>query len=166
MKTLYIIRHGKSDWNDPTLNDFERPLNKRGTENAPFMGKLLAHNNIHPDLIVSSPAVRAKMTAKEIAKKVGYDTKEIVYDEGLYMADANTIEEILKQISSSKKTVFLIGHNPGITLFADYVSGYEIDNIPTCGIVCVTLSNNGWKSLGKSTAKFVSFEYPKKYKES
>lgn len=165
MKTLYLIRHGKSDWSDPSLNDFERPLNKRGEKNAPFMGELLAQNNVHPDLIVSSPAVRAKMTAKEIAKKVGYDTKEIVYEEGLYMADVDKIEEVLQKISSSKKSVFIIGHNPGLTRFAEYISGYEIDNIPTCGIVCVTLKSNGWKSLGRGAAQFVSFEYPKKHKE-
>jgi phosphohistidine phosphatase len=166
MKTLYIIRHAKSDWNDPSLSDFERPLNKRGQKNAPFMGELLAHNNVHPDLIVSSPAVRAKMTAQEIAKKVGYDTKEIVYAEGLYLADIDAIEEVLKKAPSSKNTVLLVGHNPGLTLFAEYISGYDIDNIPTCGIFCVTLKNDDCKSIGKGMAEFVSFDYPKKHKES
>lgn len=165
MKTLYIIRHGKSDWSDPSLNDFERPLNKRGKKNALFMGEVLAQKKVHPDLIVSSPALRAKMTAKEIAKKVGYNTKKIVYEEGLYMADINQIEDVLKKISSSKKSVFIVGHNPGFTRFAEYISGYEIDNIPTCGIFCVTFKSDDWQSIKKETAKFISFEYPKKYKE-
>ncbi|MDP3464724.1 MAG: histidine phosphatase family protein [Sulfuricurvum sp.] len=166
MKTLYIIRHAKSDWNDLSLSDFERPLNKRGQKNTLFMGELLAHNNVHPDLIVSSPAVRAKATAKEIAKIVNYDTKKIVYEDTLYMADVNAIEGVLKKISSSKKTVFIIGHNPDLTLFAEYISGYDIDNIPTCGIFCVTLKNDDWQSIGRNMAEFVSFDYPKKHEDS
>ncbi|MDP3464722.1 MAG: histidine phosphatase family protein [Sulfuricurvum sp.] len=166
MKTLYIIRHAKSDWDDLSLSDFERPLNKRGEKNALFMGELLTHNNVHPDLIVSSPAVRAKTTAKEIAKKVNYDTKKIVYAEGLYLADVDTIEGVLKKVSSSKKTVFIVGHNPGLTLFAEYISGYDIDNIPTCGIFCVKLKNDDWKSIGRGMAEFVSFDYPKKHRDS
>jgi phosphohistidine phosphatase len=166
MKTLYIIRHAKSDWNDLSLSDFERPLNKRGEKNALFMGELLAQHKIHPDLIVSSPAIRAKTTAKKIAQKVDYDTKEIVYEEGLYLADVDTIKEVLKNVPSSKNTVFLVGHNPGLTLFATHISGYDIDNIPTCGIFCVTLKNDDWKSIGKGAAEFISFEYPKKYRDS
>lgn len=165
MKTLYIIRHAKSEWTDLSLSDFERPLNKRGEKNVLFMGKLLSQQKIHLDLIVSSPAVRAKITAQEIAKRVGYDTKEIVYAEGLYLADVDTIEEVLKKAPSSKNTVLLIGHNPGLTLFAEYISGYNIDNIPTCGIFCVTLKNDDWKSIGRGMAEFVSFDYPKKHED-
>lgn len=163
MKTLYIIRHAKSDWNDPSLSDFQRPLNKRGQKNAPFMGEMLAHNNIHPDLIVSSPAVRAKTTAQEIAHKVEYESKKIIYEDELYMGGVDEIEGILKKIPDSTHTVFLIAHNPGLTHFAEYVSGYAIDNIPTCGIFCVRLKDNTWKSIGKNAARYVSFEYPKKY---
>ncbi|MGZ8556143.1 MAG: SixA phosphatase family protein, partial [Sulfuricurvum sp.] len=162
MKTLYIIRHAKSDWNDLSLSDFERPLSKRGEKNVFFMGESLSQQKINPDLIISSPAVRAKITAKEIAKKVGYNTKEIVYAKGLYLADVDTIEEILKKVPSSKNTIFIVGHNPGLTLFAEYISGYTIDNIPTCGIFCVTLKEDDWKSIGRGMAKFVSFDSPKK----
>lgn len=165
MKTLYIIRHAKSDWNNPFLRDYERPLNKRGTKNAPFMGEVLAQKHIHPDLILSSGAVRAKTTARIIAEKVGYDTEKIVYEESLYLADETAIERLLKNIPSSKKSVFLVGHNPGLTLFAEYISGHEIGNIPTCGIVTVKLKQDDWKSLGRKSAEFISFDYPKKYKK-
>lgn len=163
MKTLYIIRHAKSDWNDPTLSDFQRPLNKRGQKNAPFMGEMLAHNQIHPDLIISSPAVRAKTTAEEIAQKVGYGCEKIIYEDALYMGDVDEIEGILKKISDSNQIVFLIAHNPGLTHFAEYVSGYAIDNIPTCGIFCVRLKDDAWKSIGKDSVCYVSFDYPKKH---
>lgn len=164
MKTLYIIRHAKSDWDDPSLTDFQRPLNKRGKKNAPFMGEILAHNKVHPDLIISSPAVRAKTTSQEIARKVGYDSQKIIYEEDLYMGGVEEIEAVLKKIPASKNTVFLIAHNPGLTLFAEYISGYAIDNIPTCGVFCVKQKKNGWRSIGRDSAEYVSFDYPKKFK--
>ncbi|MDP3300405.1 MAG: histidine phosphatase family protein [Sulfuricurvum sp.] len=165
MKTLYIIRHAKSDWSNPLLSDFDRPLNKRGEKSAPFMGNVLAKAHIHPDLILSSPAVRAQMTAIEIAIKVGYDSDSIVYNERLYAADCTAIERVLQSISSNHKTVFLIGHNPGLTEFAQYISGHSIENIPTCGIVCMTLKEDDWNSIGKNSTQFISFDYPKKHKE-
>ncbi|MCK5293309.1 MAG: histidine phosphatase family protein, partial [Arcobacteraceae bacterium] len=79
-KKLYIIRHAKSSWKDFTLDDFDRPLNKRGRLNAPFMGKILKGKNIIPDIILSSPALRAKTTAKIIANEIGF-SKSIIYDE-------------------------------------------------------------------------------------
>jgi len=164
MKMLYIIRHAKSDWSDPSLSDFQRPLNKRGKKDAPLMGEQLGKNGVHPDLILSSPAVRAKMTIEAIADKVGYKTERIVYDETLYMADMDTILRVLKQTPYSKNTVFIVGHNPELTLFAEYISGYEIDNIPTCGLFCVKLKGDDWQNLGKESAEIVSFDYPKKHK--
>lgn len=165
MKTLYIIRHAKSDWGNPLLSDFDRPLNKRGEKSAPFMGNILAKAHIHPDLILSSPAVRARMTAIEIAKKVGYKDDSIVYNETLYEADYTAIERVLQSIPSIQETVFLIGHNPGLTKFAQYISGHSIQNIPTCGVVCMKLQKEDWNSIGKNSALFVSFDYPKKHKE-
>lgn len=165
MKTLYLIRHAKSDWDNPLLSDFDRPLNKRGKKNAPFMGNVLAKARIRPDLILSSPAVRAQMTAIEIAKKVGYKDDSIVYNETLYEADCTAIEYVLQSIPFTQKTVFLIGHNPGLTEFAQYISGYRIENIPTCGIVCVKLQKDDWSSITENSAQFISFDYPKKHKE-
>lgn len=165
MKTLYLIRHAKSEWGNPLLSDFDRPLNKRGKKNAPFMGNVLAKAHILPDLILSSPAVRARMTAIEIAEKVGYKTDSIVYNETLYEADYTAIERVLQSIPSTQKTVFLIGHNPGLTEFAQYINGYFIENIPTCGVVCMKLQKDDWNSIGKNSAQFISFDYPKKHKE-
>lgn len=166
MKTLYLIRHAKSDWSNPLQSDFDRPLNKRGDKDAPFMGSILAKAHVHPDLILSSPAARAKKTVVEIAKQINYNTHLIRYDETLYEADIMTIEHVVKSIPPTKKTVFILGHNPGLTEFAKYISGYFIENIPTCGIVCVKLKEDDWKSIGKNSTLFVSFDYPKKHKKS
>jgi len=162
-KRLYLIRHAKSDWSDPLQNDFDRPLNERGNSNVPMMGKRLAHQGIKPDLIVSSPAVRARMTATQIAEQIGYDTKKIVYDPSLYLADVTAIQNVLQALPDSVQTVFLIGHNPGLTEFAEYISGHGVDNIPTCGIFEVRF-DGWWHTLARKSAEFVSFDYPKKHR--
>lgn len=128
------------------------------------MGKILAKNHVHPDIILSSPALRAKSTAKFIAEEIGYDTKKIVYEGDLYLADRVVIEQILKKIPPLFTTAFVIGHNPGLTLFAEYISGCEVNNIPTAGIIAVRLKYDDWKSLGKESVDVVFFDYPKKHR--
>ncbi len=166
MKTLYLIRHAKSDWSDPALSDFDRPLNKRGVKNAPFMGKILSKQGVHPDRILTSPALRAKMTAESIAQKVGYDISDIVYERSLYLADPETIESVLHSLSPSTQNVFLIGHNPGLTEFAEYLTGQSFGNIPTCGIVAAALVTDSWKEVQKNSAKLLFFDYPKKHSQT
>lgn len=165
MKKLYIIRHAKSDWGDLSLNDYDRPLNKRGKKDAPMMGKILAEQGIRPDLILSSPACRALTTAQTIAEEVGYDDKNIVYQESLYLASPEEIENILRSLPSSAQTVFIIGHNPGLSEFAEYVCAEAIGNIPTCGIVELILNEETWQSIGKRSVTLASFDYPKKHKK-
>ncbi|PLY04611.1 MAG: phosphohistidine phosphatase [Arcobacter sp.] len=160
MKKLYLIRHAKSDWSNPSLDDFDRPLNKRGKNNAPFMGNILHKKGICPDLIVSSPAYRARTTATKIAKKVRYH-EEIIFNEYLYEASLKTMLEILNFIDDSYDSVFIIGHNPALNLLAFYLIDFN-DNIPTTGIIEIEFSCNSWREAKKSNAKFVSFEYPKK----
>lgn len=164
MKTLYLIRHAKSDRSDPSLNDFERPLNKRGEHDAPFMGHILAKAGVHPDLILSSPALRAKTTAVLIAKQIQFATDKIEYAESLYLADADTMMRVLQTIPSSVQNVFLIAHNPGLTELSDALCESAIDTIPTCGIVALRLKKDDWISIGNHSAELVSFDYPKKHK--
>lgn len=163
MKRLYLIRHAKSDWSDPSQSDFDRPLNRRGEKNAPFMGKRLALEGITPDLILSSPAVRAAETARIIAGQTHYPLQNILYDETLYLADIEQFQTSLRGISDTVTTLFLVAHNPGLTDFARYLSGYPIENIPTCGLFCVELKEASWKSIAQGSATFVSFDYPKRY---
>lgn len=165
MKTLYIIRHAKSDWSDPALSDYDRPLNHRGEKDAPMMGKILTALGIRPDLILSSPALRAKTTANTIARETGTAAEAIVRDDTLYLADTEEIVQALRRLPASADTVFLVGHNPGLTEFAEYVSAREIGNIPTCGIVAVRLKQDTWESIGKGSAQFLSFDYPKRHKK-
>ena len=102
MKHLYIIRHAKSSWKDFSLSDFDRPLNKRGKKDAPFMGKILREQNIQADIMISSPALRAKTTALSIAQEIRYQS-EIVFDQNIYESSVETLDTILKSISQQKR---------------------------------------------------------------
>ena len=162
MKKLYLIRHAKSSWSDVLLDDFDRPLNQRGEKNAPFMANILLQHHIFPDVIVSSPAKRAKTTAEIFAHTLGY-SKEIVWNKALYLTSPKTLLNILHTTSNEYNTVFVFGHNPELTEFANTISGETIENIPTCGIVGFELFGNNWNSLKANSAKLIFFEYPKKY---
>jgi len=162
MKTLYLIRHAKSDWSNPFLNDFDRPLNKRGEKNAPFMGKYLASQNIYPDIIISSPAKRAKTTAKFIAKAISFED-EIIYDESIYEADHFDLINLIKVQEDKVNTIFLFGHNPSFNILASQLVDFR-ENIPTCGIVQINFDCKKWKNINSSNAQLIRFEYPKKYK--
>lgn len=163
MKKLFLIRHGKSSWKNLSLDDFDRPLNKRGKNDAPLMGSILHQLGIIPDLIVASPAYRAKKTAEAIAHEVHYDKHEIHFYEDLYEASSDNITDTIKYLDDEYDTVFLVGHNPSLNFFAEEYLGFD-ENIPTCGIVELEFDCECWQDINTQNADFISFEYPKKYK--
>lgn len=162
MRQLILIRHAKSSWSNPSLDDFDRPLNKRGKRDAPFMAKLLSEKKIYPDIIISSPAKRTKLTAFEFAERLGIGSDDIQWNNKLYLASLTTLLKILKQLDNNIKTVFLVGHNPGLTDLQNFLCKEEIDNIPTCGIVSMK-SDKKWSEISSKDFKLDFFEYPKKY---
>ena len=162
MKKLYLIRHAKSSWKNLNLDDFDRPLSKRGKGDAPFMGKLLKKKNALPDLILSSPAKRAKATAKMIAKEIGYGIEQIEFNSNIYGVYDTQLSAILNSVENKNDTVFFIGHNPGFNALASYFLDFK-DNIPTCGIVEIDFDTNSWQEISPDNAKLISFEYPKKF---
>src|SRR5262245_44557478 len=118
MKTLFLIRHAKSSWAEPGLSDRERPLNDRGRRDAPKMGKRLAKRDAVPDLILSSPAVRALETAEIIAEKLDYRRKDIVVVDRLYGVAADDLLALIQKLDDKLQRVMLFGHNPGLTELA------------------------------------------------
>lgn len=163
MKTLYVIRHAKSSWEDESLSDFDRPLNERGKRDAPVMGKRLRDRGVVPHLLLSSPAKRAFSTAKRIAKALGYPKDKIKTDRRLYHADSEMIVSVLRNIKNKHDVVFMFGHNPGLTDFVNLMMKERafIDNVPTCGIVAFEFTIEDWKELTRKTGKMLFFDYPK-----
>ncbi|MDY6790602.1 MAG: histidine phosphatase family protein [Thermodesulfobacteriota bacterium] len=163
MKTLYLVRHAKSSWKYPHLDDFERPLNKRGRKSAPLMGKILKKLKVAPDLVISSPANRAAMTARIIADKIKYPLDKIRYSEAIYHVSANALIHFIKQMDDAVNKVMVVGHNPALTDLANYFGGRSISNIPTCGIFCVDLDISLWAKISAHCGKLKFFEFPKKH---
>jgi phosphohistidine phosphatase len=162
MKTLYLVRHAKSSWKQPELSDFERPLNKRGKNDAPLMGKILSDKGVNPALIVSSPAKRASTTAEKIAYEINYPKGKIVFDENIYEASGRSLMEIISRTEEKFNSLMMFGHNPGLTVLQNNLSGHFVDNIPTSGVVALQF-NSKWSEIRLNSGKFLFFEYPKKY---
>ena len=163
MKRLYLIRHAKSSWKDPNLQDFERPLNKRGKGDAPLMGQHLNSHQVRPDLIISSSAKRALKTARIIAKAIGFPKEQIVTDESIYEAGVSSLLQVIHHIDEAANQIMLFGHNPGLTMLAESLTNAVIENIPTCGIFCVDFDITSWKDVKAGTGTMVFFDYPKKH---
>lgn len=163
MKSLYLVRHAKSSWDNPSLEDSKRPLNHRGKENAVLMGKILRKRNEIPDLIISSNAKRARNTARRFAKEIGYPIKDIIEDKKLYMADSIDFEKVISKVNDDIKALMLFSHNPGITNFLNSISGSDITNIPTSGICRIDFDIKSWNEINDSKGNLIYFDYPKKY---
>ncbi|MBE0496695.1 MAG: histidine phosphatase family protein [Campylobacterales bacterium] len=162
MKTLYFIRHAKSSWKDAQLSDFDRPLNKRGKADAPLMAKRLKHHSVTPDLILSSPALRAKKTAQIIAKELGIEA--ITYEPLLYESSFETYVEILRALPPTAQNVLIVAHNPEITYACELLADAIFGNIPTCGIVGLELTVETFQEVGEGCAHVLFFDYPKKHR--
>jgi phosphohistidine phosphatase len=158
-KQLLLVRHGKSDWGNLDLKDFDRPLNKRGKENAPEMAERLVNKGFKFDLIVSSPAKRAKSTAKFFAE--AYTVDHIQFEESIYEASSNTLLKVINGFNDGAKTVIMFGHNPGLTDLANELTEADIYNIPTAGMVLISFPFDSWEIVSKGTGEMVFFDYPK-----
>ncbi len=162
MKTLYLMRHAKSSWKDAELSDIDRPLNKRGKDNAPKMGLHLKKLKARPQLIISSPAKRAFKTAVLVAKEIGYEEKNIRIDMSLYGANVEEILELVHGIADQLDKVMLLGHNPAFTQAVEMFCDHDLINLPTCGVVRIDFQNRKWQNIKPGKGKLVFFEYPKK----
>ncbi|MCP4001298.1 MAG: histidine phosphatase family protein [Gammaproteobacteria bacterium] len=160
-KQLILLRHAKSDWPDTNIRDFDRPLSKRGINDATCMGKLLHDKGICPNLIISSDATRAFTTATLLAQQFSYPTEQINTNHALYLAPPDTLLDAISNISSNHENVLLVAHNPGITELANHLTEIHIDNLPTCGVFIAKTILPDWNAFRKTTASFVEFLSPK-----
>jgi phosphohistidine phosphatase len=161
MRTLFLVRHAKSSWDNPALRDFQRPLNERGLQDAPRMGKMLAALDIQPDLLVSSPAKRASTTAQFFAVAFGIGADQIVQNESIYEAAPRTILHVISNLPDTAQTVLLFGHNPAFTEVANFFTHDFIENVPTCGVVRIETTAESWSRMYEGNAKVVACYFPK-----
>jgi phosphohistidine phosphatase len=162
MKEVYLIRHAKSSWDDSSLADHDRPLNKRGRRDAPKMATYLKDSIGSVDVIVSSSAKRAQLTAKEFELAFEDSLEEFVTERDLYHASREEILRVISQIDDRYDKALVFGHNPGFTTFANLFSSIYIDNVPTTGIVGFKFAVNNWNEVSESNGNIFLFTYPKK----
>jgi len=149
MKSILILRHAKSSWKLPDVNDHDRPLNKRGKRDAPHMGELIQDKNLVPDFIISSTAKRAHSTAKAVAKAAGYKG-DIALNQSLYAAPPTAYIDVLHDLPNKYTRVLLVGHNPGLEQLVNMLSSEE-HTMPTCSLVHVQLCINTWSEIDYKT---------------
>ncbi|MFZ1731881.1 MAG: histidine phosphatase family protein [Bacteroidota bacterium] len=164
MKTLYIVRHAKSDWGHEGLTDFERPLNSRGQSDAPRMGAILKDFQAAPKLIRASAANRAITTARLLASALDYPLESIQVDSGMYGAGLQEIVSIIRNLPEDAHEVMLVGHNPTMQMTAQALGGFHGENLPTCGIFCIDFAVDNWGEAAASQGTIRYFEYPKKHR--
>jgi phosphohistidine phosphatase len=149
MKQLHILRHAKSSWNDPSLRDFDRPLNDRGRKAAPFMGEWMAANGIKPNVIVSSPAERARQTATLAKEAAGFDCP-LRFDERIYDATLVDLVAVVSELSEDHGSALIVGHNPGMEALVRYLTGETVE-MPTAALASMTLDIEAWKDVEKAS---------------
>jgi len=161
MKTLLLVRHAKSSWDAPGLSDFDRPLNERGKKDAPEMAKRLKEKGVEIDLFVSSPAKRARKTAKHFAAEFGIKKEDIQLVDELYMATQGAFQKTIIALNDKNTVAAIFSHNPGITEFANSLTNVRIDDMPTCSVFAVQADTDSWSSFENAEKKFLFFDYPK-----
>jgi len=158
---LLICRHAKSSWEGEVRSDIDRPLNKRGHRDAPEMGQRLKRRQFQPDLIVTSPAVRARTTAESIAAQLGYPLAEVRINPDQYAATVPSLLAQLRLIEPQYTRVMIVGHNPEFTALANVLGGLAIDNLPTCAMVALALPLSSWDQLAPGCGTLVFYDFPK-----
>jgi phosphohistidine phosphatase len=161
MKTLLIIRHAKSSWDNINSPDIDRPLNDRGKKDAPAMAERVIKAGIHVDRLVSSPARRARNTAELFAREFNIKESDIVILTDLYHAQPATFQQVVASLDDGDNTVALFSHNPGITAFVNTLTTVRLDNMPTCSVFAITSGAPTWNEFFSGDREFLFFDYPK-----
>jgi phosphohistidine phosphatase len=161
MKTLFLVRHAKSSWDDASLSDQQRPLNKRGHKNALLMGDRLQRGAVTVQQIISSPALRALTTARYLADALDYDHDDIQIETQMYFSGIHSMLELVKSCDQKISSLMLVGHNPDMTTFSNYLCGYHTSNMPTCAISTIEFDQE-WAQVEKGSGTLIDYDYPKK----
>jgi phosphohistidine phosphatase len=159
MKTLLLLRHAKSSWKEAGLRDFDRPLNKRGLKAAPLIGRFMRRKKIEPDLVLSSPAERARQTASLVVEH-GRLPAETRYDERIYEADVARLLEVVSEIGDAVEEVLLVGHNPGLEELLSRLTGAN-ERMPTAALACIELNAEEWSKLRGAGGRLAWLVKPK-----
>ncbi len=163
VKDVCLVRHAKSNWDHPGMDDYDRPLDVRGLRDAPMMAKKMHELQLVPDLIITSGAKRARSTADFFRKEFDLGPECFIVNDKLYEATAEDVYGVISSAPETARFIYLFGHNPALTWVANSISGVHIDNVPTAGVIHFQTMVSNWKKFKPQYAGFISFHYPKLY---
>jgi len=160
-RTLLLLRHAKSSWDDAGLPDAQRALAARGRRAAPKMGRRLARHGLHPDVIITSPARRAVQTVRLLAKPLAYRRARIRVDRRLYEAGPAQLARVVRALAARHEQVLLCGHNPGLLQFARRFAP-QLQRLPTCAVVELRFQARDWRSITRERMTRVICRCPRR----
>lgn len=166
MKTLYLVRHAKSDWGNENLKDIDRPLNQRGYNDAYLLSKQFAKEHAHPQLVMTSTATRAYSTCTIFARALNYKEENILLVPQIYEAPVDSILSSIAAIDDKTNSLMVFGHNPGFTDTLNTISDSDINNLPTCGILGIKFDIKNWNEVYTKKGKAFLSLFPKNFRES
>lgn len=166
MKVLTLIRHAKSSWSDPTLSDFDRPLNRRGERDLPGLVQRIHTRGPRPDQLHYSAALRTRLTAEPLKQAFNLSDNETVCNEALYEADAFTLSYVLRQLPDTVNHAMLVGHNPGLLELVQQLCPEAPDRLPTGAVIQLQLMISHWHALQCGCARKRWLDYPKLHRSS
>lgn len=161
MKYLTIIRHAKSSWSTPYLDDILRPLNERGLKSIKIIGNYLREKNIQPDLIITSPATRAVQTAVGIGDLVNYKIDSLKINQEIYFGNTTDILAIIKNIDDTVNDIFLFGHEPILSSLIYHFTKTSLEKFPTCAVYRIAFDIKSWKETDLKIGKCEFYVNPK-----
>lgn len=165
MKEILLLRHAKSSWENINLEDFDRPLKKRGKDDSVIMGEYIKQNDLIPEYIICSDSVRTKETLKIILERIKKEI-DVLYTNKIYEAEVDDILEVISQTDNRLQRIMVIGHNPGMldTVIELTKEDFPYPKFSTCGLAYLKLDINNWKDIRKSKAKLEIYKSPKMFK--
>lgn len=154
VKILCLVRHAKSGQkNDPSIKDFDRTLNEQGEQEAREAGKLLRKSKLGLEILISSPAVRALLTAERVAAEIDYPASKIRKDEWIYDGGLRELLRVVNKIDDAFERAAFFGHNPSISQLLSYLNERPCEEMPTGGIACLAFDVESWKKVGQGKGK-------------
>ena len=159
MKTLMLLRHAKSSWDDSEARDFDRSISDRGKRDAPKVAEMLVKRGVLPDLIVSSPAVRARQTIEAVVDAAKL-TAIPQFDDGIYGATSPVLMRLIRRLPDSAGTVMLVGHNPTFEEMVARLSGHD-EHMPTAALACIQFQVGRWEDVEDGQGKLLWLVSPK-----
>ncbi len=161
MKDLYLVRHAEASKQGANGRDFDRPLSTQGEKDSMLLGSRLTHY-LKPEIVCSSPALRAKRTGKILAMAIDYPTSSILFDDRIYEADLEDLLAVLRDVDNSISCAMLVGHNPALTQLVNALGQSQTGNMPTCSVAVLRISSDSWEDLDRVSTELMGFHYPGK----